>query len=548
MRAGAAFFTDRSSALRWAAAFTLLDLILVMPRWPEDLIFQSFLRLPLELPLILLLLLLLPGFLKTAARWLLTAAILLLAVLKIADLTTFMIFGREFNAFVHLPPVLAGLNVVERGFGALAAAAIVAVVIAAVITLALVIHWSLKTLGTAPVSSSRPRPILASLMMLAAFFVFDRADIQNDGTPLAAVEGIDPLRDHAIAHWDSHGDRDRFRQHMAKEEFRDVPSGQLLNALGRTDVLFVLIESYGRGTVENPLFASKIGESLSDFEKEIGAAGFSARSAWLESSTAGGQSWLAQSTLMSGLRIDRAGRYDALLMSGHPTLVSDFARAGWRTVAVMPALVNEWEAADFFGFDGVYTAGNLGYRGKPFNWITMPDQYTLSAFHARELAGKDRKPVMAEIALVSSHMPWTPIPNLMPWDAIGDGAVFDEANRHGEAPKTLWQNKDKVRDYYRQSITYVLDTVKSYVATHGSDDLMLVLLGDHQPVPFVIDNDPSRQVPVHVIAKRPDLVKALGAWGWSDGMTPAATAPVMPMEDMRKRVLTTFTPKMARGS
>ena len=155
MRAAAAFFTDRSFAWRWAAAFALLDLILVMPRWPEDLLFRSFLRLPLELPLILLVLLFLPAFLKTAARWLLTVVVLLLAVLKIADLTTFMIFGREFSAFIHLPPVLAGLNVVERGFGALAAGAIVAVVIAAVVTLAILIHWSLKTLGTVPASASR---------------------------------------------------------------------------------------------------------------------------------------------------------------------------------------------------------------------------------------------------------------------------------------------------------------------------------------------------------------------------------------------------------
>ena len=32
------------------------------------------------------------------------------------------------------------------------------------------------------------------------------------------------------------------------------------------------------------------------------------------------------------------------------------------------------------GFDRILAAADLGYRGLPFNWVTMPDQFTLAAF------------------------------------------------------------------------------------------------------------------------------------------------------------------------
>ena len=85
----------------------------------------------------------------------------------------------------------------------------------------------------------------------------------------------------------------------------------------------------------------------------------------------------------------------------------------------MPAITLAWPEADYFGYDRVLAAADLGYRGQPFNWVTMPDQFTLAAFERRLLDPAPRAPVFAEIALISSHAPWTPIPPLLPWEAIG---------------------------------------------------------------------------------------------------------------------------------
>ena len=71
----------------------------------------------------------------------------------------------------------------------------------------------------------------------------------------------------------------------------------------------------------------------------------------------------------------------------------------------------------------------------------MPDQYILSAFQRLELAQPNRGPVMAEIDLVSSHWPWAPLPQMVDWNDVGDGSIFDEhARRRARHP--TWSGAD----------------------------------------------------------------------------------------------------------
>ena len=41
----------------------------------------------------------------------------------------------------------------------------------------------------------------------------------------------------------------------------------------------------------------------------------------------------------------------------------------------MPAISMAWPEGQYYGYDHVYNAHNFGYRGLPFNWVTLPDQY-----------------------------------------------------------------------------------------------------------------------------------------------------------------------------
>ena len=80
------------------------------------------------------------------------------------------------------------------------------------------------------------------------------------------------------------------------------------------------------------------------------------------------------------------------------SLTRAFARAGRRTVFVVPANTVDWpQGAKYYGFDKLYDARNAGYRGPKFGYASMPDQYTLEHFRRTELAQPHRRRVFAEM-------------------------------------------------------------------------------------------------------------------------------------------------------
>ena len=67
-----------------------------------------------------------------------------------------------------------------------------------------------------------------------------------------------------------------------------------------------------------------------------------------------------------GCSIDNPLRYDAFLDSDRLTLAGGFARAGWRTVAVMPGTSRDWPEGAVYRYAQVYDGRSMGYRGPPF--------------------------------------------------------------------------------------------------------------------------------------------------------------------------------------
>ena len=65
----------------------------------------------------------------------------------------------------------------------------------------------------------------------------------------------------------------------------------------------MFVESYGQVAVQDSSFSPRVITSLDRDPRQLQAAGFSARSGFLTSPTFGGLSWLAHSTLQSGVRV-----------------------------------------------------------------------------------------------------------------------------------------------------------------------------------------------------------------------------------------------------
>ena len=211
-------------------------------------------------------------------------------------------------------------------------------------------------------------------------------------------------------------------------------------------------------------------------------------------------------------------------------------------MAVVPSNEEDWPVGrSFYGYDSVSDARNMGYRGPSFSYARMPDQYTWKRFYDRELA-HPHAPVMAEIDLVSSHTPWTPLPRLVPWAQVGDGSVFDPQPAEGLSPVAAWADPRTVRKLYGESVEYSLSALFSFLHTYPQPNLVLVVVGDHQPARVVSGADADHDVPITIIAQDPEVFAATASWQWENGTLPSPDAPVWRMDRFRDRFLDAFSP------
>jgi hypothetical protein len=170
----------------------------------------------------------------------------------------------------------------------------------------------------------------------------------------------------------------------------------------------------------------------------------------------------------------------------------------------------------------------------------MPDQYTLDAFHRLELAPTNRGPVMAEIDLITSHAPWSRTPRMIPQSEVGDGSAYDGMPAQLPSETDIWPSPKRVRAAYGHSIEYSLKALMSFLTTYGDKDLVVVMLGDHQPATIVSGEDAGHDVPVTMIAKDPAVLDRISGWDWTEGLRPASDAPVWRMDRFRDRFLAAY--------
>jgi hypothetical protein len=147
---------------------------------------------------------------------------------------------------------------------------------------------------------------------------------------------------------------------------------------------------------------------------------------------------------------------------------------------------------------------------------------------------------MAEVDLASSHSPWAPLPELVRWTALGDGSVYWPIAYAGDTPSEVWGDRDRLRAAYVSSLVYSWRSLLEFVRRYGDDDLVLVVLGDHQPVTMVSGTDAGRDVPVSVIANDPAVLRRISSWGWQAGLLPGPNSSVARMDAFRARFLDAY--------
>ncbi|WP_170754283.1 sulfatase-like hydrolase/transferase [Ruegeria lacuscaerulensis] len=510
---------------------------LVLPNHPGTMNWSAVNRWPLELPVILLFMIAfgrIPGVASILAALLIAASLM-----KLADYATFTAYNRTFNPIVDTFLIEAGFGLLQDSVGRPLAIAMAVTGGALVAIYFVLLRFGLKAWGSLSPPVWAKTAAVLGIMITGSWAVADaghhlkywRFDQSPPGTAwtsrLVFKRGTEMQA--------TVDDLSVFRREARADPMRQAQG--LLDRLSGRDVLLIWIESYGRASFDNPLYSETHLPTLQSAETALTQAGLSVKSGWLTSPTAGGESWLAHGALSTGLWTSDNGRYNAMLVSNRKWLFHYARDAGYRTAAIMPAITLAWPESAVMGFDHIFAAADIPYRGKRFGWVTMPDQFTLATY--QDLLPPDPRPDFIQVALISSHAPWTPIPQMIRDQDLGDGTVFTPMAEQGPPARELWKDHDDVRDAYRRAVDYSLQAVFSHVAKLGKQAPLVIVAGDHQAAGFVAGSD-NRDVPIHVIGPT-DVLSLINHWGWADGLAPAADGPVRRMDTFRDDFLLAFT-------
>lgn len=530
----------------WVRTALAAVLVLAALLLPDDLAHlrpSVFLRIPAEALLAVPLLIVLPRLPRRIVAIAAGIGLGLLTVLRFIDIGFSAVLDRPFDLVFDWSLLGSAKGVVADsvgGVGAIGAEIGVVLLVAGLLTF--MTRSSLRLTGLVVrhrATSLRAAGACAVIWVACAALGADLVP----GLPVAARSDAALVYHRTVQVHAGLQDKRQFAAQLgAADPFKSESPSQLLTGLRGKDVVFAFVESYGRSAIQNPQMAPGVDAVLDAGTKQLDAAGFASRSGFLTSSTVGGNSWLAHSTTFSGVWANNQQRYHTLVKSDRFTLPRAFKEGGWRTISVEPAIFGPWPEQKFYGYDKGYANADLGYAGPHFSYAPMPDQYVFNTIQ-RDERGPGHKPLFAEITMVSSHGPFTPIPKMTDWDKVGNGAIYrDPALQEGGAVSDTWKSISKARDAYAKSIQYSLSTLISYVQKYGDKNMVLVFLGDHQPAPIVTGAGATRDVPITIVAKDPAVLNRISGWGWTDGLRPARNAPVWQMDSFRNKFLTAFGP------
>ncbi|HSP32068.1 MAG TPA: alkaline phosphatase [Halomonas sp.] len=470
-----------------------------------------------------LMLLLPPSLKRRILGIVLVSWVLLAAAANLGDAATYMAFARPLNLYLDVPLVRSIYHLLVGNVGQLLA--VCAMLVGAIVLFGLIAGLVRMLLPHAYFSIRHLRGKAALIILVVAT---GGAALELAGERLIDSARL-PMVNTTRVQWqqitDTHAARIAFTEQLAISPIET----QSLPGLEGRNVLLTFIESYGISALDTPRYADVLLPTLADMQQRLDEGDLHVVSGMLEAPIRGGQSWLAHATALSGRWIDNQLWYQLMLDSGHTTLIDDFSATGQRTLSVMPAITMAWPEGEAYGFDEIAAAKDIDYAGPALNWVTMPDQFTLD-YTQRYLM--DDAPLFAQLALISSHAPWTPIlPVIEDWSLIEDGQVFAPWESAGDPPEVLWQDIERIRDHYAWSVDYAVKVTGRWAERVVNDNTLMIVLGDHQAAPLITGDNASAAVPVHIISGDPALLAPFIARGFVSGTMPvieqASSAPRM---------------------
>jgi phosphatidylglycerophosphate synthase len=547
-RAGAGPRTRRAVRIAIAAlALMVLWFDLVAPDQAWRFSLAAFVRIPVEVLVLVAVALVLPPWPRRIVAAIAGLLFSVLTLDKVLNIAMWEEVDRAFNPLNDWSSIRPAAGVVRDAIGTTLTNVVLVVIWVGIVLL--VVAITAATIHVTAVAARHRRGTARGLAALTAIWGLSAVlSLQlTAGSPVASTSATALAVSQVRAYSEALSDPRVFTaETRSPDPEANIPASDLLTGLRGKDVLIVFVESYGQVAVQGSSFSPGVDAVLRQQNGMLSSAGWSTESAWMTSPTFGGISWLAHSTLQSGLWVNSQQRYNELVTSQRFTLSDAFDKAGWHTVADDPTDNPNWRPGTaFYHYDQLYNRVNVGYRGPQFGYSQMPDQYTFATFQ-RNVLTPGHQPVMAEIDTTSSHLPWAPLPSMVPWNKVGNGSIFDPQPAESETSATVWRHESTVRQFYGQSIQYSLTTLLGWVTELNDPNLVLIFLGDHQPHTAVSGSGATHNVPVSIVTRSPSVLEQISSWHWQNGLMPNSGAPLEPMDAFRNQFLNTFSTKPAR--
>jgi hypothetical protein len=529
--------------LRFGLAFALLNTLLTFEnRWPGfGVLFMP--RLSFEMCLAVVVLMgwvSVRGSVSGRAATVLASGFVALVAVRYADVTAPAVLGRPVNAYWDGRHAAELLRMAAQALPASQAAAAVALFVTGALLLLALARAAIVTLAQCLVWT-RPRPwLLAAVALLASSFAA-YVPGQRDSRWFFSLPLAPSLIDQAVllarvarpAHADS--------LLGASPDFSGNLDG-LAGAQGAADVLLLFAESYGASTFDVTEQAAALAAPRAQLAQVIADRGQGVVSARVRSPTIGGASWLAHAALLAGVDTGNPAHHALLLASQRPTLVSHFARHGYRTVGWMPGVKRPWPEGAFYGFNRLADDAGIGYRGPDFGFWRIPDQAAMALLHTQELQhdalSVERQPRFIVFPSISTHAPFHPLaPFVGDWPRLtGPEAYSSEQSASSLRVKLAIEQP---LPNYMDGMRYQFQWLGDYLRLLAPQRLVLIVIGDHQPHALVTGPGASWDVPVHVISNNPALLQRLVVIGFVSGLQPPAQT-LGPMHELTGVLLWAF--------
>jgi hypothetical protein len=306
-----------------------------------------------------------------------------------------------------------------------------------------------------------------------------------------------------------------------------------LSRVAGADVVLLFIESYGAVSWDRPAFSRALAPGRAELTSAIADTGRAVVTAYVQSPTFGGKSWLAHISLLSGVDVLDEDTNAALMSEKQHTLVTEFGSRGYRTIAIMPGLQREWPEGSFYGFNEIYGADRLRIAGPNSGGGTSPINSQSHAWTNCSSLRRSTRRCSCSCHRSAATRRFCPrLPYQPDWKRVLTPKPYDEV-----ILERAWSERPDWTDLgpgYVKAMQYVYTTLTGYLRLRPDRDFVMIIVGDHQPPAAVSGEGATWNVPIHVVTSRRAVLDQLVEHGFRDGLAPqrpvvTSMAGLMPM-------------------